>query len=352
MTPGLGRGLGVGPGVIVGTGTETRTGTGRGLGRHGAALADAVATSVAPPPPEAGEPALDEDDAPPEEAYGDWAPEDDDEPWVGDEAASDAPPRRRFAGPEILIWPDGPDAARIQVREPDDAQLLDPHLGPLVVARHRRLISYAEYLAERHAAVLGRPTLLRVYEGLEILSGQDVAHALAQRRDTGAVVTKRKVNSLASQWSRDAEVLVALPAGTVPLGFFTWRKAADDVVVFLGGQADLLTAATADLARRAARACGGTSGGVEPYVNWARAVVAFPHITSTFRARLHARPQDGDALIDDFARALDHALQAAARDPGDLRRWRLKVVARDVYNEITEHRGTPVLVRAMLGGLV
>lgn len=320
-----------------GTGTGTarvpRTATGR------AAARDNVATVLARYLAEHGRNwaeddhpgrPLEDDDAPPESEYPDHPEHGWDEDDLPDpQEKTDGEFIARSAAPlaAIRLWISN-GQVQSAVIAPDPLRTLHPVIGPRVQARYQRLRQYAGQLADRVPAVVAAVDLAAAYD---------------------AVPTDMSMLAVDSgQVSRDRDLLVALPSGTVPFRFFTWKDSNDDIVKALATHPDLITGSKAALMRTVAADLGVKPGTVEPYVNWLRATHSYPHITRSLPGRFRAHPQDWQDLIDQTVIAFDRAVHAAGGGAPP-RGQALK--GERVSGVLRSDRGGAVLKRALVGAL-
>jgi len=316
--PGAGAGLGAGTGRT--TRRATRTGTRRttGANTRAATLRDAIVLSL--PGDVDGTPTspLDDDDAPLEEEYPELGREDDDEPADPDEERADAVPSTLPARAQLAIWIAPSGAPQVWVPSAPESLLLDPMLAGVALARQQRLAQYGAQIGRSAAATLAATTLPDAFDALEPTPAAAFAAALE--------VDEARV-------SEDRDIVVRIPAGLVPLGFFTSKQSNDSVVDFLWRQPDLMKATAAELCRRAASAVGGKASAADPYIAWLRAARGAPGILRGAAARFERDPRD----MDGQTAALGAALIEAA----------------EIVGMATPEagRGKAVLQRAIYGGL-
>lgn len=313
-------GTGAGVGIRAGAGRGTGTGTGRTTraDTRASSLRDAVVLSMPGDVDRVAPAALDEDDAPADDEYPELGREDDDEPAGAEEEWADAVPGPLPPRAQVVIWLAPSGAPQVWVPGPAEALLLDPMLAGVALARQERLALYGTQICRTALATLAAPTLADAYDALEPTPLGQFARALG--------VDQARV-------SEDRDVVVRIPAGLVPLGFFTSKQANDGVVQHLWRRPDLLDAPIAELARRTAAAVGGAKTAAVPYVAWLRIARRAPGVTRAAASSFARDPRDADAQEATLA----EALAGAARTLG--------------MRAPKAGRGRAVLQRALYGGL-
>lgn len=306
--PEVERGVGVGTDRSVSTGRATATGRARATRISVATATDRERVrqdegdDVADLGGETGH--LDSDDLPDVQDADVEIPRDD-EP-VDDEVREPEPHRGAVPRPAITIWMSPHGVPEWHVRSLPLAALMDPARSELAQARMRRLRGYATQLADLTGPdgrrVAGARDLAELYDALPVVRGKDFARGLG-RSD--------------SEVSKDSELLVRMPAGTVTLSFFLWKNSSDATVAALFRHPGVETAAPGDLD---AELTAQGFGNVEKHLRWVRAVLRYPRIVSGYHARYRRDPREADQLVKQLTDALAPGTTTTKRSSATLHR--------------------------------
>lgn len=276
---------------------------------------------------------FDDDDVPSEDFEAELEMPVDDDPSGEDEAdgAWDGPGRAHLPPASITLWIEGGVPAW-SVRPPDPAKLIDPQLSSFIQSRQRRLEWYAAGLAglrqEGGPFALEAPTLAEVWDRLPVLTQDGFA-----RRWAGSAAAVGN-----SQVSKDVELLVEIPAGTVTLGFFFWKNDSDSTIALLARHPDLdASIDEIDAFVRGSDRMADSS----KYVRWVRLTRRHSEVVAAFRAQFARDPREADRLVERFTEAL-----ASAEPAG-----RGSALARTAKGKPVTNRSSAVLKRALVGGL-
>lgn len=300
-------------GARVGTGVRRRTTTSAatrtGVAAH---VQAAVARELARDPEdrttdEVVDHPLDPDDAP-ADADVPELPRDDGEDRDGDALPLDLPAGSlRRLPPQLSLYLGASGSRQHLVRTADPERLGDPALAALVQARTARLELLGQTLTGAvPPAVLRATTLAAAFAALPVWAAKDFA--------TWAGLGEPEV-------STEADVVVGLPAGRVPLQFFFWRKASDDLADRLAewpGLSDLGRGAAGRARRELDLAVSEDS--VRFALPWVQAAVRNPGIARGVRARLAQSPERSDRLRARYVALLQAEHRASTGETLDLRR--------------------------------
>lgn len=265
-----------------------------------------------------------------------------DDPVVDDDANDgDFATRKVHSRPaDFSLWiEDG--IPQWEVRALDPVRLLGPEFSELMILRQGRLEAYASAIAKLRLRggplAVGATTRADLYRLLPKLTNAQF----------GALVRLQKPDGTASKGvagyevSKDRKVLVALPAGVVHLGFFTWKNNNDDAITAIEAYPRAMLFANTRVAIEEHLRVAGVGSDASKFINWARAALCYPTVVSRFQAQLVSSPQDADRILEGLTVALSSA--RAKETSGLTGSWTLG--APDTK------RSAPALKRALVGGL-
>lgn len=250
-----------------------------------------------------------------------------DDPW--EEDGEWDRPRGGRPPAEITLWRLGAHV-EFSVREISLDALGDPLIAEHALKRSRRLVAYARVLADKLAGANINAGLERLWDSMPVVSQSEFTAGLEAWRDE--VGEKLSADTV----SRDRDVLVALPACTVALGFLLSKTLNDAPVRMI---ARIIredpTLSRAEVDRRVVGARLGIRK-VEIYLGWVQLALGHPTVTAQYAAALRATPERYHALLDAYAEHLRRASSFSA--PG-----------RQLYAPYPDRHHAP-LTRALVGG--